>query len=456
MPRMSRSVGFPGGEWFVGAALGIFVHWDHASQQGLEISWPLVNVDIAPGTGRDHRPEWRAVSIGEYQSSAATFNPTEWDAAAFAALAKQSGATYAIFTARHHAGYSMFHTAYSEFSVAESPFEGDLTSSFTNAVRDVGLKVGLYFSLPDWNHPDYPAIEARDLPYKKERWPEAAQAEFAHSPFSLDKRRRSSEEAWSRYLHYIRGQLTELLTNYGEIDLLWFDGDWERSPDEWRTAELRDLVKSLQPDIVINDRLTGAGDYATPEQGFPSDPPLGPWELCLTMNRDWAWNPADNEVKSTRTLLRNLIEVVSRGGNLLLNIGPKGDGSLNPAQVDRLVAIGDWMETHRESVVGVEPTAGIDFYGPTTARPNTLYLHLVSLPVDEVIVRGVFVNRVSAVRLLADPTRTLIYEAVADLHARVANELDQVGELRIVAPQPSGASIDVIAIDFSLEAGPNP
>jgi alpha-L-fucosidase len=434
----------PGGEWFVGAGLGLFVHWDHASQQGIEISWPLVGRSIIPGVDAVED----AVSVEQYQSSAATFNPTEWDAVELARIARNAGARYVVFTARHHAGYSMFHTEHSTFGVQHGPFGRDITREFIEAIRSEGIRVGIYYSLPDWNHEDYPAFRPSDLPYPSEHWPAAGLPENAEAPIALDRHRRPTAEQWARYGGYLRGQLTELLSNYGTIDLLWFDGEWERSEEEWNTRGLREHIKSLQPDVVINERLLGHGDYQTPEQAFPETAPDGPWELCLTIGDMWAWRAQDTNNKSARSLVTTLIEVASRGGNLLLNVGPKGDGSLNPEQVQRLEQIGDWMHDHESSVVDVSPAVGVDFYGPATARPGTLYLHLVLTPVEEIIVRGIPVQRVASVRLLATG-EVLDHRSSFEVHEQSAHGVEPTGELRIDAPTPSGALVDVVAIEFA-------
>ncbi|SEE51042.1 alpha-L-fucosidase [Jiangella alba] len=435
----------PGGEWFTGAGLGVFVHWDHASQQGIEISWPLVGHSIIPGIDEVEDP----VTVAQYHSSAATFDPTRWDAPALAKAAKNAGATYVVFTARHHAGYSMFHTAHSAFGVQHGSFGRDIVREYVEAVRAEGLRVGLYYSLSDWHHPGYPAFTDADRPYPAERWPAAGRPENAGSPVATDRHRRSTPEQWGRYVDYVRSQLTELLTNYGTIDLLWFDGEWERSAEEWDSAGLRTLIKSLQPDVVINERLPGQGDYKTPEQAFPQTAPDGPWELCLTIGQMWGHHPADTKNKSARSLAVSLVEVVSRGGNLLLNIGPRGDGSLVEEHVERLDAIGGWLATHAEAVVGTVPTDGVDFYGPTTARDGVVYLHLVHRPVEEIVVRGLPVHRISMVRLVADGS-TLPYEVAFEVHQNnERGDSEPLGELRIAAPEPTGALVDVVAVQFA-------
>ncbi|MCU1526505.1 MAG: alpha-L-fucosidase [Frondihabitans sp.] len=427
-------------DWFTGAGLGVFVHWDHASQQGIEISWPLVGESIIPG---HDRPE-DEVTVAQYHSSAATFDPTAWDPVALAHLISASGARYVVFTARHHSGYAMYRTRFSDFSVEHSPFGRDITREFVDAARAEGLRIGIYYSLPDWHHVDYPTFTDADRPYAEEHQPQFDPAE------PTLRHRRPSPEAWSRYVDYLRSQLTELLTEYGQIDLLWFDGEWERTAAEWHTTELRRLIKSLQPDVIINDRLTDASDYATPEQGLPTTPPEGPWELCLTMSEAWAYRPSDTEYKSPRTLVEMLIETTSRGGNLLLNVGPRGDGSIPEPEVDRLEEIGSWIASHGESVLGVAPDRATEFYGPVTRRPETVYLHLLATPVEAFTVRNVPVSRVRGVRLLGSDA-PLAFTTDRNVHEFVADENARVGELRIEAPEPTGALIDVVAIDLTTE-----
>jgi alpha-L-fucosidase len=413
--------------WFTGAGLGLFVHWDHASQQGIEVSWPLIGRSIVMG-GDDNARD--VVSVAQYHSSAATFDPQRWDPAALARLARFCGARYVVFTTRHHSGYSMFHTKASDFSIEHSPYRADITRQLVDAVRAEGLRVGLYYSLSDWHHPDYPRFEESSKPYLYEDSP------------------RPSPEAGARYLAYVRTQLTELLTNYGKVDLLWFDGQWERTAEEGHAAELRKLVASLQPDAIVNDRLPGQGDYATPEQFLPVAPPSGPWELCLTMNDSWGWRPKDTNYKSPRDLAGWLAGVVSRGGNMLLNVSPMGDGALPEAQVSRLNELGAWISTHGEALIGVRPAPpGVDFYGPATVRDNRLYLHLIAQPIENVVVRGIPVRRVRRVSLIGrkEPLHYRLPLAAYDDHLTGS---DVRAELIIDAPAPSGALIDVIAIEL--------
>jgi alpha-L-fucosidase len=364
------------GRWFDEARLGMFVHWDHASQQGLELSWPLVGGVFA-------LPFCQSVSVEQYHSSAATFDPRSWDPVALARMAREAGIGYVVLTAKHHSGYAMWHTRCSDFSIEHSPYRDDIVAGFVEAVRAEGLRVGLYFSLSDWHHADYPAFTEQHKPY----------VVGASPP-------RSEPAAWARYLDFMTAQITELLTGYGQIDLLWFDGGWER-PD-WQAHRVEEQIRRLQPSILINDRMPGVGDFATPEQFVPDVVPVGRWETCLTMNHSWGWNPEDTDYKSARSLVHTLCEVAGKGGNLLLNVSPRGDGSLPETQVERVESVGRWMARNGEAIVATSP--GLDatqFYGPSTARPDTVYLHLLMRPYDTVDVRNVEVRRVRAVREVA-------------------------------------------------------
>jgi len=411
--------------WFSRAGFGLFVHWDHASQQGIEVSWPLVGRSlVSDPSARD------IVSVAQYQSSATTFDPRHWDAPSLATLARSSGAQYIVFTTRHHAGFSMFHTRASDFSIEHTPYRADITRQLIEAARAEGLRIGLYYSLSDWHHPDYPAFQESDKPYVFEHY------------------RRPSTEAWSLYLDYVRTQLTELLTGYGPVDLVWFDGQWERTAEEWRAAELRQLVASLQPDAIVNDRLPGQGDYDTPEQFLPTKPPGRAWELCLTMNDSWGWRPQDTNYKSPHLLARYLADVVSRGGNLLLNVSPTGDGSLPDVQVSLLEQIGAWITSHRDAIIGVRPApAAVDFHGPATTRDDRLYLFLLDRPQESVVVRGVPIRRVRRVSLIGTGRELRHHVPLAALDEHLLGT-DLLGELLIDAPEPSGALVDVIAIEF--------
>lgn len=316
--------------WFESARVGMFFHWGHSSVRGWELSWPLVG-------GVFSLPYCQNVNISEYHQNAENFHPTAYNPQEWATLALKLGVQYVILTTKHHDGFSLFPTATSDFSITQNNPQQDLVRQFVEAMRKAGLKIGFYFSLIDWHHPDYPAFTEADKPYRFDEIPQPRQ------------------EQWERFIEVMFQQIRELLTKYGQIDLIWFDGMWERTPEQWRASELAKMIRELQPDILINDRLPGVGDFTTPEQFVPSKPPEGLWEVCLTMNESWGYNSADNNYKSARTLIHTLCEIAGLGGNLLLNVSPMGDGQIPPAQQERLESMAEWMSRYGESIIGTQP-----------------------------------------------------------------------------------------------------
>ena len=404
----------------------MFICWGHCSQRGLELSWPLVGWDRLPYN----------VPVAEYHSTAATFAPTHFDPRDWARRAKRAGMQYAVFTAKHHDGFAMFHTRTTDYSIEHTPFRRDIVREYVEAFRAEGLHVGLYFSLIDWHHPDYPAFTEADKPYKWGVW------------------QRPAPEQWERFIAVMFAQVRELLTNYGQIDLLWFDGGWERTAEDWKSRDLERMIRELQPNIVINDRLPGCVGYATPEQSVPARPLPGIWETCLTMNESWGYNPRDRFYKSARFLINTLQEAASKGGNLLLNVSPMADGTIPAEQIERLDTISDWMARNGESITGALPGfESWQFYGPSTRRATAVgaservYLHLTTRPYETVTAREVKVKQVKAVRALGSGDELRFWPRIA------AGEMflnpDPTGTLVIETPESALDPIaTAIAIDF--------
>lgn len=423
--------GADGFEWFDAARFGMFVHWDHASQQGLEISWPMVG-------GIFSLPASQRVDVERYNASASTFDPRRWDPADLAARARRAGMRYVVFTARHHSGYNMFDTALSDFGVMHSPYGRDITREFVDACRAEGLRIGLYYSLSDWHHPDYPAFRDEDQPYV-----------FGSSPPL------GTEEQAERFRSYLLGQLDELMTGYGHVDIVWFDGGWERPPAWWHPDEIMALLRDRQPDVLVNDRLLGHGDYATPEQFIPPTPPARRWETCMTMNESWAWNPDDTAYKSSRAIVHALCETASRGGNLLLNVSPLGDGSLPSEQIERLDAVSGWMEQHAATIHDTRP--GLEpwqFYGPSTrSEPDTdgterIHLFLLMRPYESITVRGLPVRRVRRATVVGTGDELVIGRRTGIIES-LAPDPDGEITLRIADDQ-----LDDLATVITLEIAP--
>lgn len=361
-------------DWFDSARFGMFVHWGAYSADGWEPSWPLVG-------GSPAFPEGQDFTVARYDECFDRFAPPPGAPAAWTALAARCGMRYIVLTTKHHDGYTLFPTEHSPIGVHASLPGRDLVGEFVEAVRSEGLRLGFYFSLSDWHHPDYPAFTDAMRPYPMLGYP------------------RAEPDAWQRFVADQRAQLRHLLTAYGQVDVLWFDGGWERTGEEWGSRELEAMIRELQPDIAINDRLPLVAGYQTPEQVFPATRPDGPWETCMTMNRSWG-NVADiDHRKSAFDLLSVLAEVASRGGNLLLNVSPDGSGVVPDWQAERLHAIAAWLDRNGSAVFDTQP--GLEpwqFYGPSTSRGASRFVFCLYRPTESITVRGIRVRQIESVR----------------------------------------------------------
>jgi alpha-L-fucosidase len=311
-------------EWFKNAKLGIFIHWGIYSVNGISESWSFFNNYI---NHENYLKQLNGFSASEYQ-------PEQW-----VNLIKESGAKYAVITTKHHDGISLWNSkAENAITVPQQSLaKKDVLSPFVAALKKSGLKTGLYFSLPDWSHPYYD-INTRT----KKRY------EIKKDP-----------KRWQHFISYYQNQLTELSSQYSP-DLLWFDGDWEHTSEEWKASQTLNLLRKYNSDIIINSRLNNHGDYDTPEQGVPVLPPQNPyWELCYTMNDSWGYQPFDKAYKTPNMIVRTLADVISMGGNLLLDIGPKPDGTIPGEQIEILKNLGRWTSKNQKAIY--ETTRGVPF-----------------------------------------------------------------------------------------------
>ena len=363
--------------WFPDAKLGIFLHWGVYAVDGVAESWSFF-------TGE--------VPYDRYMAQLDRFTAARFDADAWAAQIARSGARYAVLTAKHHDGVALWDTAQSDLSVVRrTPAARDLVAEYAAALRSHDLRVGLYFSHLDWSHPDYASVRHQD---PGRPW-------MTENRFAMPPEGEEDPAAWQRFLAFHRAQLRELVTGY-EPDLLWFDGQWERTERQWQMKELREELLALAPQTILNSRMHGHGDYATPEQGVPIQAPDGPWELCLTVNDSWGYKHQDTNHKSVDQLVRYFAETIAMGGNLLLDVGPTEDGTIPPEQGARLDGLGAWIGRHAAAVHGT--VAGLPtghFWGPSTlaADRRTLYLICFDQPRRFLTVRGLR-NAVRAVRVL--------------------------------------------------------
>ncbi len=360
----------PRGQWLRDAKFGMFIHWGLYAVLG-EGEWVQQS---------------KQIPVAEYESLRSRFNPVQFDAKAWVDLARAAGMKYMVVTTKHHDGFCLFDSKLTDWDVMTSPFRRDIIAELTAEAQRQGLSMGYYYSIMDWHHPDY-------LP--RHAW---------------DKRPAESADL-KRYLAYARGQVKELLSRSRNIGSMWFDGSWEHTAEELQSAEMISLIHSAQPDTLINNRLNVDADFSTPEQFIPAvglknaDGSNRLWESCLTMTSHWwGYDKLETDFKPADQLIRTLVDVVSKGGNLLLNIGPRPDGTIQPEFIDRLYAIGRWMAINGEAIYGTQasPFPRLPFYGRCTSKPGMLYFHVFSWPRDGRLVIPRMSNRVKAAYLLQD------------------------------------------------------
>jgi len=320
-------------DWWRAARFGMFVHWGPVSLKGTEIGW-------SRGGERRGREGTGEIPVDVYDNLYKEFNPVKFDAAEWAQIAKDAGMKYLVFTSKHHDGFCMFDSALTEYKIANSPFKRDVVGELADAFRDAGLKVGYYYSPVDWHHPDY------------------------------------RTEFHGRYIQYLHGQLRELCTNYGKIDIIWFDGLGGTAQD-WDSERLLLMIRQLQPGIIINNRAGLPADHDTPEQRVGAFNRKRPWETCMTICRQWAWKPND-KLKSLDECIDVLVRTVGGDGNLLLNVGPMPDGRIEPRQAERLAEIGDWLDEYGITIYGSRGGPYVPCaWGATTCKLDRVYVHVL-------------------------------------------------------------------------------
>lgn len=368
-------------QWFRDAKFGMFIHWGPYAVIG--------------------RHEWARhrfqIPQAQYDVYARSFNPVRFNADEWVGLAYGAGARYIVITSKHHDGFSIYRSKVSDYDMEITPYPGDPLKDLAQASARRGIRLGFYHSIMDWHHPAYTPKRAWEVKDPK-------------AGGNLDK-----------YLDFMKEQLRELLTGYGDVAMIWFDGEWEHTTQELRSDEIYDFIRQVSPKTLINDRLYkrepgNRADFGTPEQFVPAtgmrDPSGNPilWESCVTINTDsWGYNKYETEFKTPRDLVRMLVEVVSKGGNLLLNVGPMPDGRIQQEFVTRLNAMGEWMNVNSEAIYGTtaSPFARLPFFGRATVKGNTLYLHVFQWPREGKLRVPGLKNLVQSARLLADPKTNL-------------------------------------------------
>jgi len=376
--------------------------WWREARFGLFIHWGLYAIPAGEWNGKTEYGEWIRTSaqipLEEYDRFAPQFNPVKFNAEEWVRIAKDAGMKYIVITSKHHDGFCLFDSKQTDFDVMSTPFQRDVLKELAEACRKAGLKMCWYHSIMDWHHPDY-------LPRRE--W---------------EKNRSTGGADFDRYVTYMKAQLKELLTNYGEIGVLWFDGEWESTWNTKYGVDLYKYIRSLQPNIIINNRVGAgrsgmegftkagefAGDFGTPEQQIPATGLSGvDWETCMTMNDHWGYNKHNQNWKSTKQLIQMLADIASKGGNYLLNVGPTAEGVFPQASSDRLREIGQWMKANGEAIYATHASPFQKLvWGRCTQKAvgsdTRLYLHVFDWPSDgKLRVPGIF-NQARQAYLLAD------------------------------------------------------
>ena len=409
--------------------------WWREARFGMFIHWGLYAIPAGEWEGNTNHAEWirttAQIPIEQYDKFVDEFNPIKFNADEWVRMARDAGMKYIVITSKHHDGFNLFDSQYTDYDIMSTPFKRDIMEELANACRKYGLKICWYHSIMDWHHPDY-------LPRRgwENRSPEGADLE--------------------RYIAYMKNQLKELVQNYGDIGVLWFDGEWEETWTHGYGKELYNYVRSLQPSIIINNRVDigragmqgltrdgeYAGDFGTPEQEIPPTGLPGiDWETCMTMNNHWGYNKNDDNWKSPKDLIQKLADIASKGGNFLLNVGPTAEGLFPQPSINRLAAIGKWMKTNSEAIYGTQASPFKHLsWGRCTQKSikggTRLYLHVFSWPANgRLVVPGVY-SRPDRAFLLSDPTRELIVHREKD--ALIINTPD-------VAPNPINS---VVVLDL--------
>lgn len=393
-------------KWWGEARFGLFIHWGPVSLKGTEIGWSR------GGERRGYGSSGTEIPVEVYDNLYTQFNPTNFNAREWVEVARQAGMKYMVFTSRHHDGFSMFDTKASDYKITspKSPFRRDVVKELADACHEAGLRFGVYYSQPDWHHPD---------------------------AFTPDRH--------SKYLDYLKQQVTELCSNYGRLDILWFDGLGKSAADYDGETLIR-IARTLQPNIVINNRTGLPADHDTPEQRIGKYQDHRPWESCITICQQWAWKPNDR-LKSLAECIRTLVLCAGGDGNLLLNVGPMPDGRIEPRQVERLKEIGAWLAKYGESIYGTrggpwKPTGAL----ASTRKNNTIFVHVLKWD-DQIVTLPDIPRKVTGAVVVGHGTARVRQHGeklVIDVPPSARDDLDTIIRLDL-----DGSAMDIPAVSVS-------
>lgn len=378
------------------------IDWWREARFGLFIHWGLYSIPAGEWDGKTNHEVWiresAQIPLKQYDEFVSQFNPVKFDANKWVTMAKDAGMKYIVITSKHHDGFSLFDSKETDFDIMSTPFKRDILKELSEACAKQGITLCFYYSIMDWHHPDY-------LPRRK---------------WETDKPTKDAD--FKKYITYMKNQLTELLTNYGKIGVLWFDGEWENTWTHEGGRNLYQYLRKLRPDLIINNRIDKGrtdmagmtkdssfyGDFGTPEQEIP---PIGlpgvDWESCMTMNDNWGYNKNDQNWKSSENLVRKLVDIASKGGNFLLNIGPTSEGLFPDSSINRLKDIGAWMKENGEAIyeTRASPFQKLD-WGRCTQKAKgnetILYLHVFDWPQNGKLIVPGFKNIITKAYALND------------------------------------------------------
>ncbi len=403
--------------WWRDAKFGMFIHWGVYSLPGGE--W----------NGKTNHAEWlqftAKIPIAEYAKLAAGFNPEKFDAASWVTTAREAGMKYLVVTAKHHDGFAMFDSPSNPYNIVKATaFKRNPLKELAAECGKQGVKFCVYYSLGrDWHDPDVPTGRA------------GSEKAFPGWRSNLLDYPDEDKKDFAKYFERkVKPQVRELLTQYGPIGILWFDTPERITKPQ--SEELLAMIRGIQPDCIVNVRIgNGLGDYGTPEQEIPRAVGTKPWETCMTLNGKWGYNKADQNWKPADKLVRNLIDIVSKGGNYLLNVGPTGEGIIPQPSIDRLLRIGAWLKVNGEAIYGCGPTPfGVELghMSPTekdksgrpvfvsgenwraTTKPGRIYIHVFKWPADGRLELPAARSKIAKAYLLAERDRALKFSQTAD------------------------------------------
>ena len=396
------------------------MRWWREARFGMFIHWGLYAVPAGEYNGKRSERigewimEWANIPRSEYEKFASQFNPVKFDAREWVRIAKNAGMKYIVITSKHHDGFALYDSKVSNYDIVDAtPYRRDPIKELAAEAKKQGLKFCFYYSIVDWHHP----TAYVDAPGK--------------DPTAGNRTTKLKPGGKEEYLNYMKAQLQELITTY-QPGVLWFDGEWQEWWTEADGKELYQYVRSLKPDIIINNRVGRgrqgmqgmsktdqqyAGDFGTPEQQIPANGLPGvDWESCMTMNTTWGFKFYDDKWKSEEVLVRNLIDIASKGGNYLLNVGPTAEGLIPAPSVERLAAMGAWMKRNGEAIYGTtaSPFPKQLSFGRATSKPGRVYLHVFDWPPDGNLSVPAFGRKVKKVYLLSSPKPQLNFSQTTD------------------------------------------